>query len=363
MQVYHHPLVDVKDLKVQLDALCVAQKVASRRLTKHPEYTIYKYRDAPKVDGLARLARGLILDEFGIPINKPIPKFDEIASYHTDSNVYHARVEAALPAVCYAQPKHDGTCIHAVCLDNELIITTFLADDSPQANKARLILGLRRWTVGTTLAFELIDKDDPKVQQKRVADGLYLFYGVSSDGRVLSRKELTDIASELNVFMIKQQSLTNSAVMTCLKRLDSVESINDVQEGLVLIGKVDGMRIKVKSHTYLTISSSTKPTGKWMHKLAKRETSMEAIHEAVENFDGPLDAPLLAHRQLVETLSACRKLLEEVDAVCVDDIEAIKKYPNRDAIPLMFKKRKDADFCQSEDAVLLALVTVTRALL
>lgn len=94
------------------------------------------------------------------------------------------QVSEALPQMMHVQPKHDGTCIYAVCYDKKRYVSTYLSATNKHTDRANHLLQDACWTDGTTLGFELIWKDDPilKVQTRRVNDGLYLFYGVTKNG-------------------------------------------------------------------------------------------------------------------------------------------------------------------------------------
>lgn len=352
-----HPAVTVSNLKEQLDALVDAKEVDRRPLSGHEGLSIYKYKDRPKIKGLARLARGLVMNPHGECVNLPMPKFDEIAPYNEDMDEYHASVEAALPEICYVQPKHDGTCIHAVCCeDGSILVTSFLSNASPQAVKAREILGDHRWARGTTLGFELIDERDPKVQEKRVADGLYLFYGATKDGQMLSRDELSQLATQLRISIVKQQRLSKQATMKCLRRIDEVDTIRDVQEGMIAI---DGhKRAKIKSHKYLSVASTVKPSKAWLHQIVKKAKALEDVHDAVERFEGPMDVAAIACNLLVDALAVTRDTIDELKEASCIDVETIKSHPKKILVPFLFKQAKDPFFCDSEQAILQVLSSV-----
>ena len=114
-------------------------------------------------------------------------KFDEIVSFDADVHRYHAAVLDRLPDVAMVQPKHDGSCILAVCLSDKRIVSTLSSFDSVQSKYAEEYRGDSNWEAGVTLMFELIDARDAKTQTQRASDGLYLFYGCRPNG-VKSRR-------------------------------------------------------------------------------------------------------------------------------------------------------------------------------
>ena len=113
-----HPLIQLEATAFlrELDSLVDKKTVQKRKLSR-ADHVIYKYADASRVTGIARLARGLIVNTAtSALVNLPMPKFDELAQFVSDMAEYHANIEKCLPPTMSVQPKHDGTCIHAVQL-------------------------------------------------------------------------------------------------------------------------------------------------------------------------------------------------------------------------------------------------------
>ena len=349
-----HPLAtrDPGEFAACLEALVAKNVVQRRRLDDVT--SAYKYCDKPSVCGDARLARGLVMShENGVHAYRlmPLPKFDQIASFTPDMLDYHDAVCARLPETMDVQPKHDGTCIHAVCWSNKLLVTTFLSATNEQAKEARRILENKRWTNGATLGFELISDADPKIQRKRVANGLHLFYGVHAGGREMNRAELAKIAEGIDVPLVKQQRLSKKRVMDLLVKMDSVEKGIDVQEGMVVI--FDGQRYKVKSWLYLTYANSPRPSAAWLKKIVQSSKHVDAIHEAVEAFAGILDASLEAHALFLDLVERTKALLTEAKALPFATVDDVKRAPSR-LQPLLHARRKDAAHLDSDAGLLAA---------
>lgn len=345
----------------ELDECVCMNTVQKRQLSSLSNTFIYKYADAPEIVGSKRLARGLIIQHNPLRlINMPMPKFDEIASFDVDVDKYHSNIEKKLPENVWVQPKHDGTCIHAIQTANDILVTTFLADNSPQVNTAKSILkNGKPWKQGITLGFELVHSSDLKVQTRRVADGLYLFYGARHDGTLLNRDELADIASHIGtVSLVKQQRLSASNVMKQLKRMDNVSSADDVQEGMVILFP-DDSRYKVKSWLYLQLSNVTKPSRTWLRGVVRKAKNIEDIHNIVESFRGPMDLPLQAHSEFINLLGECHTIIDQVNTVICDSVEEIKAYGPALA-PLLFEERKNPGFTDSDDGLLQVMKFVMR---
>ena len=358
-----HPLI-LKDPASFIDELeeCVRiHTVQKRQLSSLSNTFIYKYADAPKIVGLKRLARGLII-QHNPPrfLNMPMPKFDEIASFDANVDKYHSNIENKLPEHVCVQPKHDGTCIHAIQTENDVLVTTFLSDDSPQVKIAKSILkNGKPWEQGITLGFELVHSSDPKVQTRRVADGLYLFYGARNDGTYLNRDDLQSIATHIGtVSLVKQQRLSASNVMKQLKRIDNVSSADDVQEGMVIIFP-DGSRYKIKSWLYLQLSNVIKPSRTWLRGIVRKANNIEDIHNTVETFCGPMDLPLQAHSEFLKLLSECHTIIDQINTVKCDNVEEIKAQGPLLA-PLLFEERKNPGFTDSDDGLLKVMKFVMR---
>lgn len=336
-----HTLADrvASEVLDEIDRL-VASGVVKERAIEDGRYSIFKYNDAPKIEGIARVARGLIIARTPAPcfVNYPMEKFDEVAPYCDDTEEYHRAVSAALPPRVTLQPKHDGTCIHAVCHGGRPLVSTFVATDSPQARRAKKLLANAAWDEGVTYGFELIDAADAKVQEKRVADGLYLFYGCDASGRFLTREELARAASRLGTPLVKQQSASRETVMTQLRRMDGAAAVEDVMEGMVAILD-DARRVKIKSRVYLELSSQIKPTPRWLKAIVSKSATLDAVHDAVEGFDGCLDLPVRARRLLVDLLLKTRATIEEVEASACDSFQSVNAQPAA-LRPFLFDKLK-----------------------
>ncbi len=354
-----HPLIQLEATAFlrELDSLVDKKTVQKRKLSR-ADFVIYKYADASRVTGIARLARGLIVNAVTSAfVNLPMPKFDELAPFAPDMAEYHSNIEKYLPPTMSVQPKHDGTCIHAIQLENELLVTTFLADASPQIKVARAILERGNpWNRNTTLAFELVDASDPKVQTNRVTDGLYLFYGAHSDGTILSRDDLVAISEQIGtVSIVKEQTLSRSKVLGHLRRLDDTCEADHVQEGMVVHFK-DGSRHKIKSWLYLQLSNATKPSNAWMRTVVRKASTLEDVHIAVESFTGPLDLPLQAHFKLQALLAECRVIIGKLQTLTCESVDEIKAQGR--LAPLFFERRKNPHFVADSDESILKMMRI-----
>tara|TARA_B110001450_G_C17645182_1_gene490905 strand:- start:213 stop:1322 length:1110 start_codon:yes stop_codon:yes gene_type:complete len=322
-----HPVFseDARDLIQRLDRLCDSGTVKKR---SHGEYTLYKYEDAPKIVGDARLARGLLVCGEEI-VNLPLPKYDELVPFDPDVDAYHSRVLSTLPDPLFVQPKLDGTCIHAVWHRGAPIVHTFLSFDNSQAKAAQVILQSRKWREGLTLAFELISDDDPKTQQERTR-GLHLLYGADrASGCELTREALNDLSSALDVPLVKQQTVKQkSRILEIVRGLDDVSTISKVKEGIVLVDR-RGQRFKIKSHTYLRMCGlRVIPTPSWLSTTVQKCKSIDELHDTVEAVDGPLDTMLVARTLLLRLVCATKAEILRVQAICEDSTDQIRLEPD-----------------------------------
>lgn len=347
-----HPLLHhrCEDFVVELNDLIAKNSVQSKRL--NATMTIYKYKDQPKILGLARLARGLIIEEkdgaFSY-VNLPMPKFDEIAAFDNDMMEYHRNIKHKLPAEIIVQPKHDGTCVHAVWYDGRLVVSTFLSNDNPQSAEAYEILKDSKWDDNVTLAFELISDKDPKTQIQRAQNGLYLFYGARSDGSELSRQELEGFSRFLPVNLVKQQKISKTKLGAMLSEMDQVDTCSAVKEGLVVY--FDGQRHKVKSWLYLFISNKILPNKTWLRKVVCDAKLLDEVHESVETFTGPLDSALMAHYLLIGLISEVKDFIVECIKFPYETIEEIQCAPKK-IQSVLHQCRKQNDFLECDAGVL-----------
>lgn len=364
-----HPLaaLDGDELARRLDAMVDSGEVVSRTLSS-PSLRIYKYTKpstgaAMPPRALRGLARGLVMDvEARRIVNLPMPKFEAVAPYSPEPEDHYRRIEGALPEFLQVQPKHDGTCIHAVVRqDGTLLVTSFFSDTSPQALRARQILESgRKWRRGLTLGLELIDEADPKVQKRRVADGLYLFYGAEADGTFLEHAALQELATTIgSVTVVKQRRMAARSVLALLRRMDAVDEAHLVQEGMVGVSP-DGTRLKIKSRAYLDVSSAKMPSRIWLTSVVRSAASVEALHRAVEAYEGPLDLPLRARRELVAFLGEVRCLIDRAREFSTpDDVEEIGRQDP--ALRwILFQARKEAGLLETEYGLLVILKALAR---
>ena len=264
--------------------------------------------------GDARFARGLMMrhaPSCGF-VSLPMPMMDEVCGFVDDMSEYHRRVEATLPPHVHVQPKHDGTCVIGVCRDGQSRLATASGESDELIGIARRILGNATWQDGTTLVFELIAACDPKLQRRRARDGLYLLYGATTDGVVCTREELIETADALGVYCVKQQTLTAPKVMEILRSMDDVDSVDLVQEGMVIIDPRTGRATTLRSWLYLKAMRTERPSPAWLDGVIHRAASMEQLHTSVEEFTGVLDDALRARLLLVERL---RLAAERIDAI------------------------------------------------
>ncbi len=309
---------------------------------------IHKYKDKLRINGVDRLARGVILDGDGRPVTLPIPKFDEAASFSPDASEYYKRIEERLSSydALRVQPKHDGTSIIAVFEKNEMIVSTFLSRDNSQAMHAASLLHGKKWKDGQTLQMELIWKDDAKLQTKRVADGLYLFYGCDSDGRELDRDELTTIARELSISIVKEQTLSVKKIMLLLRRMDEIDERAQLQEGVVVI-LPDRTRLKIKSWQYLNAAGHPVIDRAWLLRLIRKTKSVEELHTHCETLDGVLNDRSQSLSLLVAELGAVRTWMDEIERYPFATPDEIKSAP-RAMQPILFKRAQAADFWETD---------------
>ena len=356
-----HPInvYELPFLIQELRLLTKSKKVVRRHLGD--DMFAYKYNDGKSIKGVARLARGLILNEPNGGDNAanivltPMPKFDELTAFSADVDIYYGEIASKLPDTVIVQPKHDGTCVHAVRGKDGLMVATFLSTSNEQTLAARKHIGDAELPSGTSLGFELIDENDQKVQKKRAQDGLYLFYGVDSSGNVLKRDELNYIASNIpNCKLVKEKRMTRDSLLLLLRRLDDVDSIDDLQEGVVAF--VNDERVKIKSWQYLRCSSCTFPSISWIGKTIRSVTSMDAFFEKAEAFSCPLDGNVKLWHLIVEVIERAKVLMNEILSVPVDSgIDEIKgRNPNIHGV--LFRRRKCADgWIHSEEALIQIL--------
>ena len=354
-----HPLrsKDPTTLLAKLDRLCGDNLVQKR---SKGDYTLYKYCDAPKITGDARLARGLLVYQNQL-LNLPLPKFDELVSFRKDIVEYHAAMLTSMPTPLFVQPKLDGTCVHALWHRGALVLHTFLSFDNFQVALAQKLLAGRKWKEGLTLAFELVNDDDPKVQQERTF-GLFLLYGADGDsGMELTRKELSTLAAQLDLPLVKQQTVRDKRrVLEIVQTLDDASTISKVREGIVLID-TSGRRFKLKSHIYLQLTATkVVPTRRWLHAIVRQSTTMDALHDAVEMVAGPLDTAHIARMMLVDLIESAKTLLADAYAMQPDSLESIAAAPNcaRRAIRFAVNKRPTA--YDDDDGVLQLLKLVSK---
>ncbi len=355
-RMHHHPLATraPSELAASLERLVEQKRVLRREYG--PNLSIYKYADAKVIEGDARLARGLLLQNDPPKfVNAPIPKFDELVPYSEDMRAYHASIAQKLPDKMHVQPKHDGTCIHAVCRDGVRYIHSFLCGKNAQTTCATSLLRDHTWENGLTLGFELISATDPKVQRVRATDGLYLFYGAKEDGTYLDRAELSAMASELGVFLVKQQTLSASKVCQLLCEMDDVDDSDNVKEGVIVMDvRAPHCRYKVKSWQYLTLAGAIAPDTAWWRRQVRRVKSSDELQRAIDDFDGPLDYVVRAHRLHCKLLSEARQWMDALHRHPRDTIEAIKMAPEA-MQPILFRLFKNADLVDTEAELMLAL--------
>ncbi len=351
-----HPLADrnVSEFAQHLDDLVTRKRV---RCNDSGDLRIFKYVDNLRNVSLEeRCARGLIMSKVPLRfVNFPMAKFDEIARYCDDMTEYHDRIQAALPAHAYVQPKLDGTNIHAVCLeDGRRVVSTLQSFSNAQVDLANAFLKDARWDVGVTLCFELVHSDDPKVQRRRVANGLYLLYGCDGDGTILSRDSLLKLANKLGVLLVKQQKLPKDKIVAHMRRLDACESISDVQEGMVL-HKEDGTLLHLKSWKYLLCANAKLPTRAWLSEIVKQAQTMNDVHDAVEGFVGPLDSELKAHALLIGALTRSKETLDDAKLSFREEMPS----SSCSSALLIKMTERPVEWIDGEEALLMALRSAT----
>ena len=100
-----------------------------------------------------------------------------------------------------------------------------------QVTAANKFMGSVTWPDGITLGFECVVTHDNKVQEKRAACGLYLFYGVWGNGTEMTYEELVKLATSFEIStirVVKQQVITRAKFMKILKAMDDIDHISDV---------------------------------------------------------------------------------------------------------------------------------------
>ena len=211
---------------------------------------------------------------------------------------YYDQVENALPSEAYIQPKHDGTCVYGIVINGKRHIST----DNTYAHKINNILKDSTWENDVTLGFELICDENTKIQTKRVKNGLYLFYGARKNGIELNYKELELLSKKLGIQIVKQQFLQKKKIMCILEKMDDVDFICDIQEGMVLLdyseNTTNPKRCTIKSWQYSRYAQhvlQNKCPRDYLHHIIKHVDTLESLHNLVEQYSGPLDVSLKLH--------------------------------------------------------------------
>lgn len=222
-------------------------------------------------------------------------------------DVYHARIESALPSSpAYVMPKLRGSCVQAVFCDGRRVVHTRDGFDGPDVRATEQTLGDATWDDGITLAF----------QSTNAHARIQLVYGADTrTGLELDYATLERLAETIRVPLIKRQLVRGSAkrVMSVVRAVDDVETIAQVKEGIVVVDAA-GKRHEIRSWHDAFVFRRTVPSKSWLATLVREASSIDALHEAVEAVDGPLDAAVLARRMLVDLIVDARSKPHATDA-------------------------------------------------
>ena len=357
-----HPLfaASPREMATELRELTIQEKV--KKTSCGEAYDIFKYADAKRIEGVARLARGLVMSQDGLRfVTLPMPKFDEVCAFDPNAERYYERVHASLPEVATVQPKHDGTCIVAKLDADQKLITTLGAFDNDQITQARALLADAHFDPDVTYMFELIWERDPKVQTKRSPDGLYLFYGMRhTTGVELAHHELGEAATRLGVNLVKQQKKKRAGVMQILRNLDDIDEIRDIKEGVVILH--EGQRYKVKSWWYMQCASGTLPSRSWLSQHVRTANTVCDIQEAVDASRGlalVLDATVVAHRLWCALLEEASRVIDACKVTAHATPDEVKQAPQT-LQPFLFKMMRDEAWIDTDAALLFVLKCLSK---
>jgi len=197
---------------------------------------------------------------------------------------------------------------------------------------------------------ELIWEGDPKPQTRRVADGLYLFYGCSDDGREMNRADLLAVAQTVPALsLVKEQRMAPVKVMGLMRRIDDVFTRAELQEGLVVF--VNDVRFKLKSWQYLNACGTPAITPAWLDKQIKSVKTLDQLHDTCEGWVGALDDNLVARQLLAQRLTAAHKSIDEIARHPRESVEEIKTAPKAWQ-PVLFQLFKRPNFWDDAAGVL-----------
>lgn len=257
--------------------------------------TLY-YRDEENGTATRHIRGVLVVD--GRLASLPLPKIVDVATFYDDIDVYHARIQRAIPLnVQYVMPKYDGACVHAVCVGTMRVLHTKNGFDGAEVCAAERMLGDARWDDGVTLAFALTAANTR----------IHLIYGADvRTGTELEYTALETTAKKIGVSIVKRQLVKNAnKIMDIVRTMDDVDEIEQVKAGIVLIDAA-GKRYQIRSWHHVCLSRSTIPTKRWLKRLVCEASSIETLHDAVEAIIGPLDAAVIARRMLVDFIVHAR---------------------------------------------------------